>query len=165
MARRDDSGEQRSLQVTEQDVETVFSRSFVTLTEEFAMSYVQARYDPDDEKAEYWRCKLKAQDLFDGEFNSMRAVFVRTLQLSTTWPGNDAVDRLQQRREQLRLSGEQKAQRNRQRDHPLAHRDRRDHRNKHSRRYSYGTQLPEPIHQGIGFPSLRSHCCGGSRRL
>ena len=41
--------------------------------------------------------------------------------------GNDAVDRLQQRREQLRLSGEQKAQRDRQREHPLAHRHRRDH--------------------------------------
>jgi len=41
--------------------------------------------------------------------------------------GNDPVDRLQQRRKQLRLSGQQKAQRNRQREHPLAHRDRRDH--------------------------------------
>jgi len=34
------------------------------------------------------------------------------------------VDRLQQRREQLRLSGQQKAQGNRQREHPLAHRNR-----------------------------------------
>jgi type III restriction enzyme len=56
----DDPGEQRSLPVTEQDVETVFSRSFVTLTEELAMSYVKARYDAEDENAVYWRCKLEA---------------------------------------------------------------------------------------------------------
>jgi hypothetical protein len=41
--------------------------------------------------------------------------------------GNDAVDHPQERREQLRLSGEQKAQRDRKRQHPLAHRDGRDH--------------------------------------
>lgn len=58
--RRDDPGEQRSLPITEQDVETVFSRSFVTLTEELAMSYVRARYDADDENSVYWRCKLEA---------------------------------------------------------------------------------------------------------
>ena len=40
--------------------------------------------------------------------------------------GNDPVDHLQQRREQVRLGGEQKAQWNRQREHPLAHRDARD---------------------------------------
>ncbi|MBX3331114.1 MAG: DEAD/DEAH box helicase family protein [Nitrospira sp.] len=56
----DELGEQRSLPVTEQDVETVFSRSFVTLTEELAMSYVQHRFDPKDENAVYWRCKLEA---------------------------------------------------------------------------------------------------------
>lgn len=56
----DDVGEQRSLTVTEQDVETVFARCFVTLTEELAMSYVQHRFDPKDENAVYWRCKLEA---------------------------------------------------------------------------------------------------------
>jgi len=56
----DDPGVQHSLPITEQDVETVFSRSFVTLTEDLAMSYVQARYKPDDENAVYWRCKLEA---------------------------------------------------------------------------------------------------------
>lgn len=56
----DDPGEQRSLPITEQDVETVFSRGFVTLTEELAMSYVRARYDAEDENAVYWRCKLEA---------------------------------------------------------------------------------------------------------
>lgn len=56
----DDPGVQHSLPITEQDVETVFSRSFVTLTEDLAMSYVQARYTPDDENAVYWRCKLEA---------------------------------------------------------------------------------------------------------
>lgn len=56
----DDQGEARSLPVTEQDVETVFARSFVTLTEELAMSYLQHRYDPHDENAVYWRCKLEA---------------------------------------------------------------------------------------------------------
>lgn len=56
----DEQGGQRSLPVTEQDVETVFSRSFVTLTEELAMSYLQHRYDPHDENAVYWRCKLEA---------------------------------------------------------------------------------------------------------
>ncbi len=56
----DEQGEQHSLPVTEQDVETVFSRSFVTLTEELAMSYVQHRFDPKDENAVYWRCKLEA---------------------------------------------------------------------------------------------------------
>ena len=40
--------------------------------------------------------------------------------------GNDPVDHLQQRREQLRLGGEQNAQRDRKRQHPLAHRHRRD---------------------------------------
>lgn len=55
----DDQGERRSLPVTEQDVETVFSRSFVTVTEELAMSYVKHRYDPTDENALYWRCKLE----------------------------------------------------------------------------------------------------------
>ncbi len=53
-------GEQRSLPVTEQDVETVFSRSFVTLTEELAMSYLQHRFDTKDDNAVYWRCKLEA---------------------------------------------------------------------------------------------------------
>lgn len=43
MLKPDDQGEQRSLPVTEQDVETVFSRSFVTLTEELAMSYSMTR--------------------------------------------------------------------------------------------------------------------------
>lgn len=56
----DDLGEQRTISVTEQDVETVFARSFVTLTEELAMSYVQHRFDPRDENAVYWRCKLEA---------------------------------------------------------------------------------------------------------
>jgi type III restriction enzyme len=56
----DEQGEQRTLPVTEQDVETVFSRSFVTLTEELAMSYVQHRFDPRDENTAYWRCKLEA---------------------------------------------------------------------------------------------------------
>lgn len=56
----DEQGEQRSLPVTEQDVETVFSRSFVTLTEELAMSYLKHRYDPNNENAVYWRCKLEA---------------------------------------------------------------------------------------------------------
>jgi hypothetical protein len=56
----DEPGEQRSLPITEQDVEVVFSRSFVTLTEELAVSYVKARYDPEDENAVYWRCKLEA---------------------------------------------------------------------------------------------------------
>jgi hypothetical protein len=37
------------------------------------------------------------------------------------------VDHLQQRRKQLRLSGKQKAQWDRQREHALAHRDGRDH--------------------------------------
>ena len=55
----DDQGEQRSLPITEQDVETIFSRSLVTLTEELAMSYVQHRFDPKDENAVYWRCKLE----------------------------------------------------------------------------------------------------------
>jgi len=55
----DDSGEQRSLSITQQDVETVFSRSFITLTEELAMSYVSARYDEDDNNAVFWRCKLE----------------------------------------------------------------------------------------------------------
>ena len=40
-------------------VETVFSRSFVTLSEELAMSYMKARYDAEDEDAVYWRCKLE----------------------------------------------------------------------------------------------------------
>jgi len=56
----DDKGVEYSLPITEQDVETVFSRSFVTLTEDLAMSYVQTRYDPEDENAVYWRCKLEA---------------------------------------------------------------------------------------------------------
>lgn len=56
----DELGEERSLSVTEQDVETVFARCFVTLTEELAMSYVQHRFDPKDENAVYWRCKLEA---------------------------------------------------------------------------------------------------------
>lgn len=56
----DDMGEERSLPVTEQDVETVFSRSFITLTEELAMSYVQHRFNPEDEYSVYWRCKLEA---------------------------------------------------------------------------------------------------------
>jgi type III restriction enzyme len=56
----DDPGEQRSLPITEQDVETVFSRTFVTLTEELARSYVRARYDAEDENAVYWRCMLEA---------------------------------------------------------------------------------------------------------
>jgi len=56
----DEIGEQRNLPVTEQDVETVFTRSFVTLSEELAMSYVQHRFDPKDEGAVYWRCKLEA---------------------------------------------------------------------------------------------------------
>jgi type III restriction enzyme len=56
----DELGEQRKLPVTEQDVETVYSRSFVTLTEELAMSYIQHRFDPKDENAVYWRCKLEA---------------------------------------------------------------------------------------------------------
>jgi type III restriction enzyme len=55
----DELGEQRSLSVTEQDVETVFTRCFVTLTEELAMSYLQHRYDSMDENAVYWRCKLE----------------------------------------------------------------------------------------------------------
>ncbi|MGI8738955.1 MAG: DEAD/DEAH box helicase [Gammaproteobacteria bacterium] len=55
----DDQGEQKSLPVTEQDVETVFSRSFVTLTEELARSYVSARYDVSDPNAQFWRCKLE----------------------------------------------------------------------------------------------------------
>ena len=41
--------------------------------------------------------------------------------------GNDAVNDLQYRREQLRMGGEQDAQRNRKRQHPLAHRHPRDH--------------------------------------
>jgi type III restriction enzyme len=56
----DDQGELRSLPITEQDVETVFERSFVTLTEELAMSYLQHRFDPQDENAVYWRFKLEA---------------------------------------------------------------------------------------------------------
>jgi type III restriction enzyme len=56
----DEQGEQCSLPITEQDVEAVFSRSFVTLTEELAVSYVKARYDYEDENAVYWRCKLEA---------------------------------------------------------------------------------------------------------
>jgi type III restriction enzyme len=56
----DDPGESRSLRITEQDVEAVFSRSFVTLTEELAMSYIRARYVPDDDDSVYWRCKLEA---------------------------------------------------------------------------------------------------------
>lgn len=56
----DELGEQRSLPVTEQDVETVFVRSFVTLTEDLVMSYVQHRFDPKDENSVYWRCKLEA---------------------------------------------------------------------------------------------------------
>ena len=55
----DDPGEQKTLRVTEQDVETVFSRSFVTLTEDLAWAYVRARYDADDPNADYWRCKLE----------------------------------------------------------------------------------------------------------
>ena len=58
--RPDEQGEARSLEVTEQDVETVFSRSFVTLTEELAMSYVKHRYDVSNENEVYWRCKLEA---------------------------------------------------------------------------------------------------------
>jgi type III restriction enzyme len=56
----DDPGEQRSLPITEQDVEMVFSRSFATLTEELAMSYVRTRYEQEGENAVYWRCKLEA---------------------------------------------------------------------------------------------------------
>ena len=41
--------------------------------------------------------------------------------------GNDAVDHLQHRGEQLRVSSEQDAQRDRKRQHPLAHRHLRDH--------------------------------------
>ena len=41
--------------------------------------------------------------------------------------GNDAVDHLQHRGEQLRVSGEQDAQWDRKRQHPLAHRHLRDH--------------------------------------
>jgi hypothetical protein len=54
-----DQGEKHSVPVTEQDVETVFSRSFLTLTEELAMSYLKMRYEPDDDNAVYWRCKLE----------------------------------------------------------------------------------------------------------
>lgn len=56
----DELGEQRSLTVSERDVDTVFARCFITLTEELAMSYVQHRFDPKDENAVYWRCKLEA---------------------------------------------------------------------------------------------------------
>lgn len=58
--RSDDQGEVRTLPVTEQDVETVFFRSFLTLTEELAMAYVQHRFDPKDDNSVYWRCKLEA---------------------------------------------------------------------------------------------------------
>jgi type III restriction enzyme len=55
----DDQGEQRSLTVTEQDVDTVFSRSFSTLTEELSRAYVASRFDPNDPESVYWRFKLE----------------------------------------------------------------------------------------------------------
>ena len=56
----DDPGKKHSLAITEQDVEIVFSRSFATLTEELARSYVKERYNANDENAVLWRCKLEA---------------------------------------------------------------------------------------------------------
>ena len=41
--------------------------------------------------------------------------------------GNDAVDALQQRREQIGMGGQQDAQGDREREHPLPHRHARDH--------------------------------------
>lgn len=58
--KRDDKGEIHTLTVSEYDVDRVFSRAFTTLTEELARSYVQLRFNPDDENAVYWRCKLEA---------------------------------------------------------------------------------------------------------
>lgn len=55
--KQDDPGEVHSLAVTEQDVDAVFSGSFVTLTEDLAISYLSARYDPEDENVVYWRIK------------------------------------------------------------------------------------------------------------
>jgi type III restriction enzyme len=57
--KQDDPGDLHSLAVTEQDADSVFSRSFVTLTEDLSMSYVSARYDVENENAVYWRTKLE----------------------------------------------------------------------------------------------------------
>ena len=56
----DDKGEARTLKVTEQDVQTVFTRSFATLTEGLATDYATSRFDPEDPNSELWRSKLEA---------------------------------------------------------------------------------------------------------
>lgn len=56
----DDKGEARTLTVTEQDVQTVFTRSFATLTEGLATDYATSRFDPEDTNSELWRFKLEA---------------------------------------------------------------------------------------------------------
>jgi type III restriction enzyme len=55
----EDKGEPRTLAVTEQDVQTVFTRSFSALTEGLATDYATARFDPEDQDSELWRCKLE----------------------------------------------------------------------------------------------------------
>ena len=55
----DDKGEARTLTVTEQDVQTVFTHSFTTLTEGLATDYATSRFDPEDPNSELWRFKLE----------------------------------------------------------------------------------------------------------